>query len=159
MSYILNKTDHPGERYRIIEEGMGYADDPDYSPCYKYQVVAGMADKDGEYPCAWSMLAFLTGHRSIKEAKDNCIQFLIDHGYYRWLYEKNLISSVIRLCPQGDGTCRFSAWNYENEDYVEITPFAALKLLAKNGTFVEVAVNDPHDKLSHWESKAKMEKI
>lgn len=68
--------------------------------------------------------------------------------------------AVIRLSPQDDGkTVIYMKWDYEGEDYKEIDGKEALKLMAKSGTIIEVAMNHPTESMSHFESRGEMRKI
>lgn len=59
---------------------------------------------------------------------------------------------VIRLCPTEDGKVFCHLYDDATEEYMTIAAPIAMQYLAMNTTAVEVAVPDPHDKNSHYES-------
>ncbi len=66
---------------------------------------------------------------------------------------------VVRIAPQDDGTTNFCLWDHKLEEYKQIAPSLAIAILAQEGCMCEVAVNDPHESYSHYESRAKMKHV
>ena len=58
---------------------------------------------------------------------------------------------AVRICPNDDGTFHGSIWDYKREDWIHVAPRFVMEELAKVGTVVEVAVNDPNDDNSTFE--------
>lgn len=68
--------------------------------------------------------------------------------------------SLIRLCPSEDGTFFATKWNPATEEYEQISPVQAVQELAMDGTHVQIAANDLHDKYAHWECvSSEMERV
>jgi hypothetical protein len=87
---ILNKTRKSRERYRIIEDGMGFYKDPKDSPNYKYRIVVGVNRGNG-YQSAMSVEYFFKNENPPFLARVNAIQFLKDEGYEPWLKRKKIM--------------------------------------------------------------------
>ena len=86
MKIILNRTRRPRERYTLIDEPMGGADETPNHVTNRFSVANGR-DRGNGYQGYSSILYFLSKPWIPKSAKENCIKELNKLGYMNLNYK------------------------------------------------------------------------
>ena len=78
MEKEIKRLQNKGQRYSIIEGGMGSYGDPDYYPTHKYEICSGKS-----FYC--SITCALEENFLSEEGRKNLIDFLDKEGYSQYL--------------------------------------------------------------------------